>query len=113
MKARVVLTAMAATAVLCTSPVVYAAPAVGLRVPVQAIFSHTKLVNLNLRNDSATAVKVKAGDQRVTVEPGKTVSLKLEPGTQVVAEEATTKYAAGTVLTVATPGLSNAVVVLR
>ncbi len=113
MKNRVVLTAMAGAALLISSPALLAAPSAFIRVPVQASFGRPKMVSFNLRNDSTAPIKLKAGDQKMTVEPGKTIALKLAPGTSVVAEEATANYPAGTVLAVAQPQLSDATLVLR
>jgi hypothetical protein len=38
------------------------------------------------------AIKVKAGDNEIVLEPGKIVSMKLVVGVQVVAEETTQNY---------------------
>lgn len=78
-----------------------------------AIVKLAKRVSFNLRNDSKTAIKVKAGDNDVVLEPGKIVPIKLEVGAQVVAEETTPAYPSGTVLAVVTNGLSNSTVALH
>jgi hypothetical protein len=113
MKNRIVLTAMAAVALLSTTPALLASPTVALHVPVQAKIGGTKMVKFNVRNDSATPLKFKAGDQEVKLDPGKTVELKLPEGASVVEEEATPKYAAGAVLIVAQQNIKDTTVVLH
>ena len=74
--------------------------------PVAASAKHTadksakvKTVSFNLRNDSAASVTIQAGDQQFTVEPGKTASMKLAVGVQVIAVNGTNHIAAGSVVT--------------
>ena len=92
-----------AVAVIATSlfaaPAIYAAPA-SISSPVHAMFSKTKssTVKLNLRNDSGAAIEVKIGDQVMTLDPGKPVSLKLEVGTRIVANTATPNHPAGSLI---------------
>ena len=58
-----------------------------------------KTVSFSLRNDSAASVTIQAGDQQFTVESGKTASMKLAIGVQVIAVNGTTHIAAGSVVT--------------
>jgi hypothetical protein len=88
--------AVVATSLLA-APAVYAAPA-SISSPVHAMFEKTSMVKLNLRNDSGTAMEVKVGDKVMTLDPGKPVSLKLEVGTRIVANTATAKYPAGSLI---------------
>jgi hypothetical protein len=114
MKNRAVLSTMAAVALLSVAPSLLASPVVGLRVPVQAkIGSTTKMIKFSVRNDSTVTLKFKAGDQEYTLEPGKTVALKLPEGVSVIEEDATPKYAAGAVLVVAQNNIKDATVVLH
>jgi len=75
--------------------------------------SGAKMVNFNLRNDSGVALKLSVGSDVVTIAPGKTVKMKLEVGAKIVAEEATSVYPAGTVLSVVSTGLASNTVVLK
>jgi hypothetical protein len=92
------IVAVAATSLLA-APAVYAAPA-SISSPVHAMFSKTKstTVKLSIRNDSGTAMEVKVGDQVMTLDPGKPVTLKLEVGTRIVANTATPSHPAGSLI---------------
>ena len=78
------------------------------RVPVNAMFGKTHTVNFKLRNDSAQPMKIKAGAQELTLEPGKITPVKLGVGEQIVVAEATQERPAGTVLATVSPNLSDA-----
>jgi hypothetical protein len=92
------IVAVAATSLLAV-PAVYAAPA-SISSPVHAMFSKTKstTVKLNLRNDSGSAMEVKVGEQVMTLDPGKPVTLKLEVGTRILANTATPNHPAGSLI---------------
>jgi hypothetical protein len=94
---RLIIAVVAAS--LLAAPAVYAAPA-NISSPVHAMFSKTKstTVKLSIRNDSGTAMEVKVGDQVMTLDPGKPVSLKLEVGTRIVANTATPNHPAGSLI---------------
>jgi hypothetical protein len=72
-----------------------------------------KQVSLNFRNDTASTIKVKAGDTELTLAPGKTVHAKIAAGEKIVNEDATPTVAAGSVLAVVAPQMSDATVVIR
>ena len=57
-----------------------------------------KSTRFNMRNDSAAALTIKAGEQEFTIEPGKTTALKLENGVQVTAVNGTPHISAGSVI---------------
>ena len=59
------------------------------------------------------SITVKAGEQDMTLQPGKTVSVKLAEGTQIVATNTTPNYAAGSVISVVSSQLSDNTLVLR
>ena len=82
-------------------------------VPFHAMYSHVKLVKFSVRNDSKEPIKVKAGGDELTLEPGKVVPMKLEAGTKIVAEEATASFAAGTVISVVSNELADNTLVLK
>ena len=94
---RLIIAVVAAS--LLATPAVYAAPA-SISSPVHAMFSKTKstTVKLSIRNDSGTAMEVKVGDQVMTLDPGKPVTLKLEVGTRIVANTATPSHPAGSLI---------------
>jgi hypothetical protein len=107
MKHRIVVTTMALSLSLLTAPTLLAAPMSGLHLPVHAKMGKDKAISFQLRNASQTAMTVKAGDQQVTIEAGKVVSLKLPEGTQIVAVNATAKHAAGEMLVTVDSNLSG------
>jgi hypothetical protein len=93
------LTIAVVAASLFAAPAVYAAPA-SISSPVHAMFSKTKsnTVKLNLRNDSGSAMEIKVGDQVMTLDPGKPVTLNLPVGTRIVANSATPNHAVGSLI---------------
>lgn len=85
---------------------VYAAP--------PPFFHHTadkpaaqKLIAFTVRNDSKAALVLQAGDQQYTVQPGKSTSLKLQEGAEVLTVNGTSSRAPGTVLTKVTKELQG------
>lgn len=66
-----------------------------------------KQISFHLRNDSAAAIIIQAGDQQITIAAGKSVSLKLATGTQVTTTTGTAHVAAGGVLTTVDSNLSG------
>ncbi|HEX4154334.1 MAG TPA: hypothetical protein VHY48_01855 [Acidobacteriaceae bacterium] len=107
---RVMGSTMVLAAVLLAGETVYAAPFHKSDVPAHA---KVKLVSFNLRNDSRTPLKVKAGDQELTLAPGKVTPVKLATGTTIVAEETTPEFEAGAVLATVASNLSDATIALK
>jgi hypothetical protein len=105
---------VAATMVVLTSlfagEAVYAAP---VHSPVLAVFGHAKTVSFSVRNDTKAPLKLMAGTTEMTLEPGKTVAVKLTVGEKVVSEQATVNYPAGSVIVTAGPELSDTTVALN
>jgi hypothetical protein len=97
---------------LAASGSVYASP-VAVRVPVQAKMGKTKMVSMNLRNDTKEPVKVKAGETEMTLEPGKLTPVKLPEGTTIIAQESTASRPAGSVIATVSSQLSDATVALK
>ena len=64
-------------------------------------------VSFHMRNDSAASLTIQAGDQQFTIEPGKTITLKLNEGVQVSAVNGTPNRAPGTVLTMVSRSLQG------
>lgn len=108
---RVMGSTMVLAAVLLAGETVHAAPRAAS--DVQTRVSNGKLVKFDLRNDSKETLKIKAGDQEMTLVPGKTVHVKLPAGTALVAEETTPDFAAGSVLATVSTDLSNATIALK
>ena len=93
--------------------VVYAESAAIPTTPEYATLKSAKRVSFNMRNDSKMAIKVKAGDNGVVLEPGKIVPMKLQVGVQVVAEATTPNYPSGMVLAIAATYLSDSTITLH
>ncbi len=104
-----VVTAMALLSTVLTGAAASASPLV-THSPVHAMFGRTKTVSFNLRNDTAGPVKIKAGDQEMTLQPGKITPVKLNLGEKVLLVDATPTQAAGAIVTTAQPALSDATV---
>jgi len=99
---------------LLAAPAVYAAPA-SVSSPVHAMFAKTKSssVKLSLRNDSGSAMEIKVGDQVMTLDPGKPVTLKLEVGTRIVANSATPNHAVGSLIEEVVSDHNGATIIIR
>ena len=67
---------------------VYAATPLSNPIPMHNAVGKTKLVSLNLRNDSKAPIKVKVGENEMTLEPGKLTAVKAAVGDKIVAEAA-------------------------
>ena len=113
MKRNFVLGTMVAAAAMLAGPVAFASKPASTPTLAKAAFSKSKMVSFSLRNDSKDSITVKAGEQDMTLQPGKTVSVKLAEGTQIVATNTTPTYAAGSVISVVSSQLSDNTLVLR
>jgi hypothetical protein len=117
MKNRFVVTAMVLGASMGMTGAMYAAPAklatMGTATNSRAMYGKEKMVSFSLHNGSAEVIKVKAGETEMTLEPGKTMAVKLPTGMQLIAEETSTHYAAGSVLAVVSDTLSDATITLK
>jgi len=97
---------------LTASTAVYAAPT-SVHAPVHAMFGNPKLVTLSLRNDSSTALELKVGEQLMTLEAGKLITLKLPVGTRILANATTPTHEAGTLLAQISGELSGATIGIK
>lgn len=88
-------------------PVAYAAAPFAAGTPGHA-FIGAKMVKMHVTNESTAPLKIQAGDQPITIEPGKSVDLNLAIGTRIVNIEATPTHAAGEVLVQVSGSLSGA-----
>ena len=68
---------------ISAAPALNASP-LAVKTPVVAKFGKTKMVSFSLRNDSKSTVKVTAGANTLTLEPGKATATKLAVGDKVV-----------------------------
>jgi hypothetical protein len=114
MKIRSVLAIAVAVAGLSASTNIYAA-AKAADTPSLAYvgFAKTKTIKLSLRNDSSASMELKVGDDVVTLDAGKTVTLKLPLGTRVVTNAATPTHQAGTLVAQASSELNGTTVAIR
>lgn len=94
------------------STATYASPVHGL-VPTHAMFAKTKTVKLTLRNTTQTPISLRAGEQDITVEAGKTVPVALPAGTRITTAEATGKHPAGTLIIEVYSGLNGTTIDLN
>jgi hypothetical protein len=110
MKTFSAVTAAILIAGLGTTPTVYAASS---NAPTNIAFVKTRTVKFALRNDSTSAVQLKVGDQVMSLDPGKTVALKLDVGTRIVMNAATPTHPAGELIAQATTELADATLVIK
>ena len=100
MNRRLPFAAMAiALSLSATTPSVYAAPLFGRHADAPQATAKVKTVGFLIRNDSANALTLQAGEKQMMLHAGETASLKLPVGTQVVTIGATSHLAAGAVIT--------------
>ena len=107
-----VLGVLVMAATLVSAQAVYAAPT-AVHTPVNAIYAKVKIVKFSLRNVSSAPLKVKFGDNEMTLLPNKPVDVSLSVGQQIVAVEETASNKAGTILATAMPELNGATVSVR
>ncbi len=72
----------------------------------------SKPVQFSVRNDCSSTLELKAGDQTITVEAGKTVKVKIPAGTKLITTKPTTHSEAGSVVVEVTDSLSGATVAI-
>ena len=113
MKRNFVVGTMVVAAAMLAGPVAYAEMSASTPTLTNVAYTKAKLVSFSLRNDSKDPISVKAGDKDLTLEPGKTVAVKLPEGTEIVAMNSTANHAAGSVIAVVSPTLSDNTLALR
>jgi hypothetical protein len=106
------IAALVATSFL-SSQAIHAA-VIHVPTPTHAMYgsSNSKPVQFSLRNDCTSTVELKAGDQTITVEPGKTVKVKIPAGTKVITTSATGHSEAGSLVVEVSSSLSGATVAI-
>jgi hypothetical protein len=102
--------AMAVT--VCLPAAVYAAPTTNMHAP-HAFFGKPQKVSLTLRNDGQESLKLKAGDQELTLKPGEDATVKVLNGEKIVAETASANHTAGEVIVTASNELNGATVRIK
>jgi len=111
MNRKAIFSVMVLAATLASTPAVFAAPYGGANTVNTAATG--KAVKFALRNDSASPMKLKVGDQVLTLAAGATINVKASIGQTVTAEEASATNPAGAILATVIDGLSGATVVVR
>jgi hypothetical protein len=112
MNRRLIAAAMVVAASAFTTGAMYAAP-VAAKSPVLTSSSKPKMVSFKLQNATSTAIKVKAGDAEMTLEPGTTTPVKLPVGTKLVSEVTVPHYEEGSVIAVVSQDLGEGTIVLQ
>jgi len=112
MKHNFVTGTMVLAAAMMTATAVHAQPPAFSPAAERATLKN-KMVSFSLRNDGDATIGVKAGDEELTLQPGKTLPVKLAEGTQLVATNTTPSYASGSLIVVVSSMLSDNTLVLR
>ena len=99
MRHRIVVAAMASVLSLSVAGSLQAAPFAPFHHATGDKSTASKMISFHIRNDSQATLVLKAGEQQISIEPGKTASMKLPDGAEIVNVSGTTKQAAGSVLT--------------
>jgi hypothetical protein len=97
---------------LGAAPAVYAATS-NIPTPGHAMFSKSKTVKVALRNDSGSPLQLKVGDEIVSLDIGKSVSLKLAVGTRIMVNAATDKHPVGELIAEASTSLDNTTLTIK
>ena len=113
MMSRRATTAVFAVASMGLGHAMYASPMTAVRVPVHAMFAHEKVVHFAVRNETAVPMKLKCGEDVVSVDPGKTAQVKLPLGTRVTFAETSGAHAAGELLAEAGGQLNGTTIAVR
>ncbi len=114
MKIRSVLAIAVAVAGLSATSNLYAATRAADTPTLTYVgFAKTKTIKLSIRNDSSAAMELKVGEDVVTLEAGKTVTLKLPLGTRVVTNAATPTHQVGALVAQASSEMNGTTVAIR
>ena len=98
MHRRLIAAAMAGVLSVSVAPSLHAAPFAFHHSPAQGKAVAGKMVSFSVRNDSKSTLVLQAGEQQISIDPGKTAKLKLAEGAQITNVNATEKRAAGSVV---------------
>jgi hypothetical protein len=111
-KIRTILSISVAVAGLAASTVSYAAPS-SIHAPVHAMFSKSQIVTVSLRNDSHSSLELKVGDNVMTLNAGKSITLKLPIGTRILANSSTELHPAGSLIAEVSSSLKDATLAIK
>ena len=90
-------------------PAVAMASPLHANVSVQPMFG-TKMVNLNLTNNTTTTLEVKVGETPMTIAAGQTVKVSAAAGTKIIYVNTSATHTAGTVLAQLSGEMSGATI---
>jgi hypothetical protein len=107
MHRRIVAIAMASVLSLSAAGSLHAAPFGVFRHNPSEKQVKAKMISFNVRNDCKETLVLQAGEEKYSIEPGKSAALRLEEGAQVIAVNGTNHVAAGAVLTKVSKELSG------
>lgn len=72
-----------------------------------------KDVKVSVRNETKAPLKLRAGDNHVTVNPGETTKMKLPVGQQIVSDETNSTFTEGSVVTTVGESMEGNTVAIR
>jgi hypothetical protein len=102
--------ALVATSLLSV-PATYAAPR-STPTGLNASTDKAKTISFSLHNKSDVAIKLMVGETPLTVEAGKTISVKLPVGTLITAAEPSKNFKAGDVIVQVATSLNGATIAI-
>jgi hypothetical protein len=112
MRIRSVVPVAIVVAGFMASATVYAAPT-NVPSPAHIVYVKSQTVKIALRNDTSAQMELKVGDQVVSLDAGKTVSIKAQVGARIVVNAATSTHQAGELIAEVTSSLDNATVAIK
>ncbi len=112
MNRRLIATAMAVAVSVLGTQAAYALPHLEDTPIRAAVGAKVKQIKFSVRNDSSATVRFKAGDQEISLAPGKTTEIKVANGAQVISLEAQNREP-GSVIATVSDALSGNTLVLR
>ena len=113
MMIRRVAIAVFAMTMMGANEAMHASTVGAVQVPVQAMFGHDKVVHFGVTNGTDAPLKLKCGEEVVSVDPGKTAQMKLPAGSKVTFVEANGKHAAGELLAQADSHLNGTTIAVH
>lgn len=99
--------AMAMCLPVLTAQAVWAAPVGGWPFANRDKAPKAKKITFHIQNKCTKPLMISSGDQQYTIQPGRSIQLTLDEGTQVTAVNDASHAAAGTVLTTVSTNLQN------
>ena len=112
MRIRFVVPVALVVAGFMASAAVYAAPT-NVPSPAHIVYVKSQTVKIALRNDTRSQMELKVGDQVVSLDAGKTVSIKAQVGARIVVNAATPTHEAGELIAQVSTAMDNATVAIK